>query len=106
MSINLKKDDQILVIAGKSKGSKGRIVKVIGKNNTIIVEGINKAKKHEKPNNNNEQGGIVDKEMPIHISNVMLISPKSNNPVKIIRRKNDKGKRVRVEKKQPENVID
>ena len=99
MSIHLKKDDQVMVISGKDKGNSGKIVKVLKAKSKVIVEGINKARKHEKPNQKNEKGGIVDKAMPIHISNVMLISPKSKKPVKVSRKKNEAGKRIRVEAK-------
>jgi large subunit ribosomal protein L24 len=106
MSRCFKREDQVVVISGKSKGSRGKIVRIMPKKNKVIIEGINRAKKHEKPNRRNEQGGIVEREMPIHISNIMLVNPKSNEPVKVIRRINDKGKRVRVEKKNPDNFLD
>jgi large subunit ribosomal protein L24 len=95
----IKREDLVKVITGKSKGKTGKVLKVIREKNQVVVEGANRAKKHEKPNAKNEQGGIVDKEMPIHLSNVMLVSPKSSTPVKLIRVKNDKGKWVRAEKK-------
>ncbi len=95
----LRRKDTVLVITGKAKGSQGKILKVIKEKNTVLVEGINKAKKHEKPNPKNEKGGIVEKEMPIHISNVMLINTKSGKPAKVVWRKNEDGKKIRVEKK-------
>jgi len=104
MAMLLKREDKVQVIAGKSKGSSGKILRVLRSKNTIIVEGLNLSKKHEKPNPKNEQGGIVDKEMPIHISNVMFINPKTNKPVKLVRKKNDKGNNIRVEKKSGESV--
>ena len=104
--MNFKREDQVLVIAGKSKGSRGKIIRVLPKTNQVLIEGINRVKKHEKPNRRNEQGGIVDKEMPVHVSNVMIINPKSNQPVKVIRKLDDRGKRVRVEKKNPDNLLD
>ena len=106
MSINFKREDQVLVIAGKSKGSRGKIIRVLPKKNAVLLEGINRVKKHEKPNRRNEEGGIVEREMPVHISNIMLINPKSNQPVKVIRKVDDKGKRIRVEKKNPDNLLD
>jgi len=106
MSCKFKREDQVLVISGKSKGSKGKIIQILKNNESVLIEGVNKAKKHEKPSQTNEQGGIVEKEMPVHISNIMLISPKSSKPVKVVYRKNDNGKRIRVEKKNPKNIID
>ncbi|MDR2581036.1 MAG: 50S ribosomal protein L24 [Fibromonadaceae bacterium] len=69
----IKKNDEVLVITGESKGKKGIVTRVFPKLSKVIVNGINVRKKHEKPNKTNQQGGIVDKEMPIHISNVMLL---------------------------------
>ncbi len=105
MSIKFKKQDRVKVISGKSKGGEGAILKVYPKEERVIIEGLNRAKRHTKPNRQNEKGGIIEKEMPIHISNIMLISPKSNEPVKVVRRTLDNGKRARVEKKTG-NAID
>ncbi len=101
----IKREDQVMVISGKSKGLKGKVVRVLREKGSVIVEGLNKAKKHEKPNPKNEQGGIVDREMPIHISNVMLINPKTGDTVKVTRKKDANGNKVRVDKKNPDNVI-
>jgi large subunit ribosomal protein L24 len=98
MSLNLKKNDTVKVISGKSKGKTGRILSVLGDKTRVIVEGVNYAKKHQKPTQQDQKGGIVDREAPIHVSNLMLVSAKSNEPVKVARRTVD-GKRVRVEKK-------
>ena len=104
MAMLLKREDKVQVISGKSKGSSGKILRVLKSKYSVVVEGLNKVKKHEKPNPKNEQGGIVDKEMPIHISNVMFINPKTNKPVRLIRKKDEKGKNIRVEKKTGEPV--
>jgi large subunit ribosomal protein L24 len=106
MSIFFKKEDQVMVISGKAKGARGKIMRILYDKNSAIVEGVNKVKKHEKPNRKNEQGGIVEKELPIHISNLMLVNPKTNQPVKVIHKKDDKGKVIRVEKKNPDNILD
>jgi large subunit ribosomal protein L24 len=98
MAMKIKKDDQVKVISGKAKGSEGKVMRVIPEKSTVIIEGLNKAKKHQKPNQKDQKGGIVEKEMPIHVSNVALISPKSGKPTKVSRRDVD-GKRVRVERK-------
>ena len=70
--IKIKTDDRVLVIAGENKGSKGKVVSVIRDQNKAIVEGVNLIKKHAKPSAQNPQGGIIEKEAPIHISNLSL----------------------------------
>jgi large subunit ribosomal protein L24 len=97
MAIKLRKQDLVKVISGKAKGQSGRIVKVNADDLTVVVEGVNKAKKHQKPSQRDQKGGIVDKEMPVHISNVMLLN-KGSEPVRVKKVVKD-GRRVRVEKK-------
>jgi len=77
----IRKGDNVKVISGNYKGQTGRIIKIINKNNRAIVEGINKVKKHMRPNQENPQGGIVEKEMSINMSNLMLMH--KNKPVKV-----------------------
>ena len=72
VKIKIKKDDRVLVIAGENKGSEGKVVSVIRDQNKAIVEGVNMIKKHAKPSAQNPQGGIIEKEAPIHISNLSL----------------------------------
>jgi large subunit ribosomal protein L24 len=104
MAIKLKKQDLVKVITGKSKGTTGRIIQVFAAEGTVLVEGVNKAKKHQKPGRGgaNDKGGIIEKEMPVHISNVMLVN-KGNEPVKV-RKTVQNGKRIRVEKKSGKAV--
>jgi large subunit ribosomal protein L24 len=102
MAWKLKKHDMVKVISGKASGKTGKIVRVIKDKNRVIVEGVNLGKKHQRPNQKDQKGGIVDKEAPIHISNLMLIG-KSNEPVRVVRREVE-GKRVRVEKKSGKAV--
>ena len=73
MALNVKKGDNVLVIAGKDKGKTGRVIKTLKKDNKVVVEGINVIKKHVKPNRMNEVGSIVEVEAPIHVSNVKVI---------------------------------
>ena len=94
----LKTGDKVRVIAGKDKGKEGTIKKVLVKENRVIVEGVNQIKKHQKPNNANPNGGIVEFEAPIHVSNVMLIDPSTNEPTRVGFKVVD-GKKVRVSKK-------
>ena len=73
MALKIKKGDQVKIIAGKDKDRKGEVTDVIPNKNKVVVAGINVAKKHQKPNQENQAGGIVDKEMPIDISNVKAV---------------------------------
>jgi large subunit ribosomal protein L24 len=98
-----------MVIAGNDKGKTGKVLKVFPKNSRVIVEGINIRKRHTKPNQKNPQGGIIEKEAPIHASNVMLLDPKSNEPTRlgsqiIIDDKTGKKKIARVSRKSGEMV--
>ena len=98
IKFKIKKGDEVIVLAGKDKGKKGKIVKLLPKLNKAIVSDINKVKKHQKPGNN-EPGGIVEKEMPIQISNLKFFDPKSNKGVRIGFKLNKDGKKLRINKK-------
>tara|TARA_Y100000992_G_scaffold2735_1_gene1788 strand:+ start:3687 stop:4004 length:318 start_codon:yes stop_codon:yes gene_type:complete len=101
----LKKGDSIIVVSGKDKGKKGEILRVI-EPDKLIVSNINLAKKHVKPNpNKNESGGIIEKEMPIHISNVMMFNPVSKKGDRVGFKNLEDGKKVRIYKSNKE-VID
>ncbi len=103
--IKIKKNDTVLVKTGNSKGSKGKVIRVYPKLNRALVEGVNMISKHTKPNAENPQGGIIKKEATIHISNLMLVDPKTGEPTKIGRKKDDKtGKIVRFSKKSGELI--
>jgi large subunit ribosomal protein L24 len=103
--LNVKKDDSVFVITGKDKGKKGRIIAAYPRENRVLVEGVNMIKKHTKPSQANPQGGIISQEAPIHVSNVMLIDPKSGQPTRVGYKLLDNGKKVRIAKKSGE-VID
>jgi len=92
-----KKGDSVKVISGSYKGQTGRILKMISKNGRILVEGINKVKKHMRPSQENPQGGIVEKDMSIHASNLMLLD--GTKPIKVGFRVLESGKKVRINKK-------
>ena len=98
IKLKIKKGDEVIVLAGKDKGKKGKIVKLLPKLNKAIVSDINKVKRHQKPGNN-EPGGIVEKEMPINISNLNYFDSKLNKGVRIGFKLNKDGKKVRVNKK-------
>ena len=100
--LHLRKGDIVKVIAGDSKGSQGRILEVLSEKRRVLVEGVNLVSKHTKPNAKQTQGGIVKKEAPIHISNVMLIDGKGN-PTRV-GRKLEGDKLVRYSKKSEEVI--
>ncbi|HDP75055.1 MAG TPA: 50S ribosomal protein L24 [Bacteroidales bacterium] len=102
--LHIKKGDMVYVISGESKGHQGRVLSVLVKKNRAIVEGANMVSRHTKPNSKNPQGGIIKKEAPIHISNLMLVDPATGKPTRIGRRLNDQGKLVRYSKKSGEEI--
>ena len=100
--MKLKTGDKVVVIAGSNKGKEGKITKVL--ETQINVEGVNVAKKHLKPKNNNGTGEIVEVERPIHRSNVMLVDPKTKKPTKVKIDFDKNGKKIRISKKSNEKI--
>lgn len=98
-TIRLKKDDKVEVIAGKDKGRTGKVLKVLRDRNRVVVEKVNMIKRHTRPGPTTGQGGIVEKEAPIHVSNVMLICEKCAAPTRIRKAQTAEGKWVRACKK-------
>lgn len=96
--MHVKKGDKVKVISGKDKGKEGVILRVLPKENRVIVEGVNIVKKHARPSQDNPQGGIITQEAPIHASNVMPIDPKTGEPTRVGYKFVD-GKKVRYAKK-------
>mgnify|MGYP003406747679 FL=1 len=96
MATRIKKDDEVVVISGRDKGARGRVLKVIKEKDQVIVEGVGKVNKHQKPNQKNPQGGIIDKDMPIHVSKVMLLDAKTDKPTRVRQGTDAEGKKVRV----------
>lgn len=96
--MRIQKGDKVRVITGTNKGTIGNVLRVYPKTEKVVVEGVNLVKKHLKPSQINPDGGIIEKEMPIHVSNVMIYDSKSKQ-VSRIGIKEEKGKRVRVYKK-------
>ena len=102
--MHIKTGDKVEVIAVKDKGTQATVLKTLPKKDRVIVEGVNKVKKHERPSQANPQGGIIEQEAPIHVSNVQLVDPKTNEKTRVSIQEVD-GKRVRVSKKSGE-VLD
>ena len=103
MKLKLKKGDKVVVITGKDKGKTGEITKVLVKENKVLVSGINMAKRHTKPSQENA-GGIISKQMPIHISNVAFMDPKTQKATRLGVQMDKDGHKVRVAKKSGEVV--
>jgi large subunit ribosomal protein L24 len=102
--LHIKKGDTVMVITGESKGQKGRVLEVDRKKDRAIVEGVNLVSKHTKPNSKAPQGGIVKKEAPVHLSNLMLMDPTSGKPTRVGKKLNEKSKLVRYSKKSGEEI--
>jgi large subunit ribosomal protein L24 len=94
--MKIKKEDTVLVIVGKDKGKKGKVRQIMPKDNVLIIEGVNIIKRHMKPRGQARQAGIIEREAPLQISNVMLVCPKCNKPVRIQSKILEDGKRVRI----------
>lgn len=100
--IRIKRDDKVIVIAGEHKGSEGKVIRVMRDQNKAIIEGVNMIKKHAKPSAQNPQGGIVEKEAPIHISNLSLTT--TEGEATRVGYREDDGNKVRFAKKNNEVV--
>jgi large subunit ribosomal protein L24 len=104
-AMKIRKDDQVVVIGGKDAGKTGRVVRTEPKKQRVFVEHLNMIKRHERPRSvkdstrGGEVGGIVEKEGPIHVSNVMLLDPKDNKPTRVGVRRDKGGKRERFAKR-------
>jgi large subunit ribosomal protein L24 len=98
MAARIRKDDMVIVIAGKDKGASGRVLKVMPKEERVVVEGVNLVKRHTKPDIAHPQGGVISREAPLHVSNVQLRDPKTGKPTRVGYKVNDKGRKVRVAK--------
>ena len=96
------KNDTVRILTGKYSGKTGKVLKVFPDQNRLIVEGVNMIKRHTKPSQKNQQGGIVQKESSIHVSNVMVIDPKTNEPTRVGYKFLEDGTKVRISKKSGE----
>src|SRR3978361_213576 len=100
----LQKGDQVIVIAGKDKGKKGKVMRLFMEENRVIVEGINLVKRHMKPNPRMQQGGILEREQPMHACKVMLVDPSTGKGTRIRVKAGDKGLKLRVAVKSGEEI--
>jgi large subunit ribosomal protein L24 len=96
MGRRLKKDDLVVVIAGRDKGMQGRVLKLLPQEDRVLVEGVNVVKRHARPTPQNPEGGILDKEMPVHVSNVMLWDPEAEAPTRVRFQVDENGEKSRV----------
>jgi large subunit ribosomal protein L24 len=108
-TMRIRRDDQVVIISGKDRGKSGKVLRTDPKKSRVYVEGLNIIKRHEKPRSTGDMataspGGIVEKEGPIHVSNVMVLDPKGNKGSRIGVRRNDEGKRVRFARRSGEEV--
>lgn len=99
---HVRRGDTVIVVAGKERGKRGRVLRVIPEKSRVVVERINMIKKHQRPTQNLRQGGIIEREGPIHLSNVMLVDPQSGKPTRIGMRALNDGKKVRVARRSGE----
>jgi large subunit ribosomal protein L24 len=110
-SMRIRKDDHVVVIGGKDRGKTGRVIRTDPKARRIYVEGLNIIKRHQRPRSvkdtqrGSEVGGIIEKEGPIHVSNVLLLDPRDNKPTRVGVRRKDDGTRERYAKRT-DNAID
>ena len=100
MGMSIRKNDQVIVRAGKDRGKKGRVLSVLPEKNRVVVEGVNLIKRHTRPNpQKNIKGGIVEREAAIHASNVMIVDPDTNEPTRVGKKVLSDGSRVRIGRK-------
>ena len=99
---HVRKGDTVVVVAGKERGKKGKVLRVIPEKGRVVVERINMIKKHQRPTQKVRQGGIIEREGSIHLSNVMLVDPGSDKPTRVGMRALSDGKKVRVARRSGE----
>lgn len=100
--MKIQKGDHVIVISGKDKGKEGEVVRALPKDDKVVITGVNTAKKHQKAQKQNQQAGIIDVDMPVHVSNVMLVH--KGKPTRVGYKIQDDGKKVRVAKRTGEVI--
>jgi large subunit ribosomal protein L24 len=101
---HVRKGDTVVVVAGKERGKRGKVLRVIPEKSRVVVERVNMIKKHQRPTQKLRQGGIIEREGAIHLSNVMLVDPTKNVPTRVGMRALADGKKVRVARKSGETI--
>jgi large subunit ribosomal protein L24 len=96
VGLGIRREDTVIVISGDDKGKRGRVLRVQPARDRLVIENINIIKKHMKPNNKYKQGGIIEKEAPVRLSNVMLVCPKCDKPTRIGHKVLENGDKVRI----------
>jgi large subunit ribosomal protein L24 len=104
MAMHVKKDDVVFVLAGDDKGKVGKVMRVYPRQNKILIEGINRVYRHLRPSRQHPQGGRIQKEMPIHISNVLPVDPETNRPTRVGFRTKEDGTKERFAKKSGKSL--
>ncbi len=104
MGLRIRKGDTAIVLTGKNKGKSGRVLSVLPAKERATIEGVNVVKRHMKPSKKYSQGGIIEKEAPLHLSNIMLVCPKCNKPTKVSNTLLDDGRKLRSCKKCKEVI--
>ena len=100
--MKLRKGDEVMVVSGEDRGKRGKILRVLRDKNRVVVEGVSFMRRHTRPSQSNPQGGIVEREAPIHASNVMVVDPKSGRPTRVGARVHEDGTRDRVARRSGE----
>src|ERR687885_683687 len=103
MGLDIRRGDVVVVISGKDKGKRGEIQKVIGKDNRVVIRGVNIRTRHARPTQQNQEG-LYTFEAPIHVSNVMLVDPDSGDPTRVGYRFTDSGEKIRISKKSGKDI--
>jgi large subunit ribosomal protein L24 len=110
MALRIRRDDQVVVISGKDRGRTGTVISVDPSKDRVVVEGVNIVKRHQRPNPSAlpgtpaSQGGVVESEGAIHVSNVMLVDPKTNQPTRVGVTRSEDGRAVRVAKRSGQQI--
>ena len=104
MKLHIRKGDMVEVISGVDAGKRGRVLKVLPQKDRALVEGVNFIKRHTKPSTKNQQGGIIEKESPLHAAKLMLVDPQTEERTRIRRKRLDDGSYIRVATKSGEQI--
>ena len=104
MAMHVKKGDMVMVIAGDDKGRTGEVMKVMGSDNKVVVQGINRVWRHVRPNRQNPRGGRIQKELPINISNVLPVDPETSQATRVAFKVNEDGSKDRIAKKSGKSL--